>query len=118
MEKKIIIDFLNEHWDEFAALLSETEDVTAGAMLTEQFPADIYEFAKLLSKITAMHQMQVVDKQKGLLERAQQFRKTDSVSDSEGHSSIVMRNGLFVVRPQQHSEILDSSFKNLVDSVL
>ena len=118
MKKKIIIDFLNDHWDEFAALISGTTDTPIGCICTEPIPDDIYEFARLLSKMIDVHQMQDADKQKGLLEKAQQFRKTDFADNSEEHSAIIMKNGLFVVQPQQHSEILDTSFKNLVDSVL
>jgi len=118
MEKEIIINFFNEHWDEFASLLSETTDPAVGRTLVERFPDDIYEFANVLSKMITVRQMHAADKQKGLLKRAQQFRKTDSVKGRESEPAIIMKNGLFVVQPRQHSEILDMSFKNLVDSVL
>lgn len=117
MEKKIIIDFLNKHWDEFTALLSGSTAVTTLRICTGSIPDDIYEFASLLSKMITIRQMHATDKQKGLLEKAQQFLKTDSVNTHESNA-IIMQNGLFVVQPPQHSEILDMSFKNLVDSVL
>lgn len=118
MDKKIIINFLNEHWDDFAALLSRSADAAASRTLMEKFPNDLCEFASLLSKMMTIQQMQAVNKQKGLLEKAQQFRKNDSLNDSEKHASIIVKNGLFTVRPQQYNEALNSSFKTLVDSVL
>jgi len=118
MEKEIIIHFLNEHWDEFVDLLSETANADAGRTLMEKFPDDFFEFTNLLSKMMAAQPMQALDKQQGLLEKAQQFRKNDSLYDGEEHASIIVKNGLFTVRPQQYNEALNSSFKTLVDSVL
>ena len=118
MEKEIIIHFLNEHWDELAALLSDTADAAAARTLMEKFPNDLCEFAILLSKMVAVQQMHAVDKQQGLLEKAQQLRKNDSLHDEEEHASIIIKNGLCTVQPQQYNEALNSSFKTLVDSVL
>ena len=118
MDKKIIINFLNEHWDDFVALLSGAADATAGRTLTEKFPNDLCEFANLLSKMMTVQQRQAIDKQTGLLEKAQQFRNNDSLNDGEEHAAIIVKNGLFTVRPQQYNETLNSSFKTLVDSVL
>ncbi|MGI5090694.1 hypothetical protein GWP40_05360 [Treponema vincentii] len=118
MNKKIIIDFLDEHWNDFASLLSEAADTAAGRTLMEQFPNDLCEFASLLSKIMTGQQMRTVDKQKGLLEKARQFRKNASLNDGKKQASIIVKNGLFTVRPQQYNEALNSSFKTLVDSVL
>lgn len=118
MDKKIIINFLDEHWDDFAALLSGAADTAAGRTLMATFPNDLCEFAGLLSKMMAVQQIQTGDKQKGLLEKAQQFRENDSLNDGEEHASIIVKNGLFTVRPQQYNEALNSSFKMLVDSVL
>ena len=64
----------------------------------------------------AIQQRQTADKPKGLLGKAQQFRK--NIDDEEEHASIIVKNGLFMVQPQQHDKTLDSSFQNLVDSVL
>ena len=118
MDKKIIINFLNEHWDDFAALLSGAADAAAGRTLIEKFPNDLCEFANLLSKMMTMQHMRAIDKQTGLLEKAQQFRNNDSLNDGEEHAAIIVKNGLFTVRPQQYNETLNSSFKTLVDSVL
>ncbi|UTC51191.1 hypothetical protein [Treponema sp. OMZ 855] len=118
MEKEIIIHFLNEHWDEFADLLSETANADAGRTLMEKFPDDFFEFANLLSKMMTVQQRQAIDKQTGLLEKAQQFRKNDSLNDEEEHTAIIVKNGLFMVQPQRYNEALNSSFKTLVDSVL
>lgn len=118
MNKKIIINFLNEHWDDFAALLSGAADAAAGRTLIEKFPNDLCEFANLLSKMMTMQHMRAIDKQTGLLEKAQQFRNNDSLNDGEEHAAIIVKNGLFTVRPQQYNETLNSSFKTLVDSVL
>jgi len=118
MNKKIIINFLNEHWDEFTALLSETAETEAGRTLIEKFPNDLCEFVNLLSKMMTMQHMRAIDKQTGLLEKAQQFRNNDSLNDGEEHAAIIVKNGLFTVRPQQYNETLNSSFKTLVDSVL
>jgi len=117
MNKKIIINFLNEHWDEFTALLSETAETEAGRTLIEKFPNDLCEFVNLLSKMMTMQHMRAIDKQTGLLEKAQQFRNNDSLNDGEEHAAIIVKNGLFTVRPQQYNETLNSSFKTLVDSV-
>lgn len=117
MEKEIVIHFLNEHWDELTAFLSKTADAAAECTLMEMFPNDFCEFAQLLSKMTALQQ-QAVEKQKGLLEKAQQLRKHDGLQTGEEYSSIVVKNGLFTVHPLQTAEILDMSFKTLVDSVL
>ena len=118
MDKKIIINFLNEHWDDFVALLSGAADATAGRTLMEKFPNDLCEFANLLSKMMTVQQRQAIDKQTGLLEKAQQFRKNDSLNDEEEHAAIIVKNGLFMVQPQRYNEALNSSFKTLVDSVL
>ena len=118
MNKKIIINFLNEHWDEFTALLSETAETEAGRTLIEKFPNDLCEFVNLLSKMMTMQHMRAIDKQTGLLEKAQQFRNNDSLNDGEEQAAIIVKNGLFTVRPQQYNETLNSSFKTLVDSVL
>jgi len=146
MEKKIIIDFLNEYWDELTALLPESADLTASCIRAECFPADFCEFVDLLSKLIAVYRRQVLGEQsqvpvqgrlaiydsvhgieslnsyhadtKGLLEKAQQFRNTDPLPVDESHSSIVVQDGLFIVQPRQYSENLDTSFKKLVDSVL
>lgn len=146
MEKKIIIDFVNGHWDEFTALLSGTADTTAGRTLIERFPHDFCEFAVLLSKLISAYRTQTIDKElqlpvqedsvlssslnsaaildschtnkKGLLEKAQQFRKNNSLHKGKEHSSIIVKNGLFTVRLQQHNATLNNSFKTLVDSVL
>ena len=145
MEKKIIIDFLNEHWDEFEGLLSETAGSTVSSTLTERFPDDLCKFVNLLSKLISSYQIQAPDEksqspvygghtfysslnntiifdsyhtEKGLLEKAQQFRKNDSLHMEEEDSSIIVKNGLFMVRPQRHNEALNTSFKTLVDSVL
>lgn len=118
MNKKIIINFLNEHWDEFTVLLSGAADAAAGRTLMEKFPNDLCEFANLLSKMMTMQHMRAIDKQTGLLEKAQQFRNNDSLNDGEEHAAIIVKNGLFTVRPQQYNETLNSSFKTLVDSVL
>lgn len=127
MEKRIIIDFLNDHWEEFAALLSEAADTAAARIFAEHFPDDFYEFAVLLSKILSTYRTQCPDTRlppashtdtKGLLERAQQFRKNDSPNADGSHSSIIVKNGLFVIQPQEYTEALDTSFKKLVDSVL
>ena len=118
MEKKTIIKFLNKHWDDFATLLSEKAEGTDLRICAAHIPDDIYEFANVLSKMLTVHQMYTADKQKGLLERALQFRKNGSVNGCETTPAIIMKNGLFVVQPRQRSEILDMSFKNLVDSVL
>ena len=118
MEKKTIINFLNKHWDDFATLLSEKAEVTALHICAEYIPDDIYEFTNVLSKMISVRQMHTADKRRGLLKKAQQFRKTESMNDCKSNPAIIMKNGLFVVRPRQHSEILDMSFKNLVDSVL
>lgn len=118
MDKKIIINFLNEHWDEFTALLSETAETEVGRTLIEKFPNDLCEFANLLSKMMTVQHMRTIDKQTGLLKKAQQFRKNNSLNDGEEHAAIIVKNGLFTVRPQQYNETLNSSFKTLVDSVL
>lgn len=118
MEKKTVIDFLNKHWDDFATLLSGTAEVTALHICAEYIPDDIYEFANVLSKMISVRQMHAADKRRGLLKRAQQFRKTESMNSRKSDPAIIMKNGLFVVQPRQHSEILDTSFKDLVDSVL
>ena len=118
MNKKIIINFLNEHWDDFAALLSGAADAAAGRTLIEKFPNDLCEFANLLSKMMTMQHMRAIDKQTGLLEKAQQFRNNDSLNDGEEHAAIIVKNGLFMVQPQRYNEALNSSFKTLVDSVL
>lgn len=146
MEKKAIIDFLNEHWDEFITLLSKTTGSTADHRQVEQFPDDISEFIGMLSKLVSAYRMPPTYKQahepvqerctfdrlpldadmtasyhpdmKGLLGKAQQFRKGDPVSSIDDHSAIIVKNGLFTVQPQQHHNTLDTAFKNLVDSVL
>ena len=146
MKKRIIIDFLNEHWDEFTALLSGTATPAAGCILAERFPDDLCEFAGLLSKLISAYRIATPDKRlsvsarerfntsgllsrtealassrtnaKGLLEKAQQFLKHASLHVDKSHSPIVMKNGLFLVEPQQDNKQLDTSFKNLVDSVL
>ena len=118
MDKKVIINFLNEHWDEFAALLSEAADTAASRTLMEQFPNDLCEFASLLSKMITVQQMHAVNKRQGLLEKARQFRKNAFLNNREAHTSIIVKNGLFTVRPQQYNEALNSPFKTLVDSVL
>lgn len=116
MKKKIIIDFLDKHWDEFTVLLSESAEQPVSGMLAEHFPDDLYEFADLLLKMISAYRYRTDTK--GLLKKAQQFRKKASLNADEGHSPIIVKNGLFIVQPQQHSETLDTSFKNLVDSVL
>jgi hypothetical protein len=117
MEKEIVIHFLNEHWDELTSFVSETLDGANEHTLMERLPTDFCEFIQLLSKIAALQQ-QAVEKQKGLLEKAQQLRKHDALHAGEEYSSIVVKNGLFTVQPLQTAEILDVSFKTLVDSVL
>ena len=118
MKKEIIINFLNKHWDEFTTLLSGITNAMPSRTLMEEIPDDLCEFTNLLSKILAVRQMYTTDKQKGLLEKAQQFRNTDPLPVDESHSSIVVQDGLFIVQPRQYSENLDTSFKKLVDSVL
>ena len=146
IEKKIIIDFLNEYWDELAALISGTPDADTCRTLTERFPDDLCEFVGLLSKLISVYQIQGSGEQsestvrgdlisyrslndtalldshhtdmKGLLEKAEQFRKHGSAHHEEDCSSIIVKNGLFTVRPQQYNEALNSPFKTLVDSVL
>ena len=118
MEKEIIINFLNEYWDEFAAIVSDSPISAVDHTFMGCFPDDLYEFASLLSKILAMRQMHTTDKQKGLLKRAQQFRKSNSLYNEGEYASIIVKNGLFTVQSQQYNETLDSSFKTLVDSVL
>ena len=118
MKKEIIINFLNKHWDEFTTLLSGITNAMPSRTLMEEIPDDLCEFTNLLSKILAVRQMYTTDKQKGLLEKAQQFRKNDYSYNREEHESIIVKNGLFIVQPQQYNETLDSSFKTLVDSVL
>ena len=145
MEKKVIIDFLNEHWDELEGVLSETVDSSVGLTLTEHFPDDLCKFVNLLSKLISTYRIQAADEksqspvygdhtfysslnsaiifdsyhtEKGLLEKARQFRKDASLHTEEEDSSIIIKNGLFTVQPQQYNEALNTSFKTLVDSVL
>ena len=145
MEKELIIDFLNEHWDDFLALMKEMPVSESGMLSTGRFPAQIYEFAGLLSKIIAAYQRQNQKAQvhhsprsdeqsahwitktgetdlphtrvNGLLGKAQYLRSYYLNGERSPHP-IIFKNGLFVVQPQQNCEKLDAAFKTLVDSVL
>lgn len=145
MEKDIIIDFLNDHWDEFIVLLAQTAEQTSDSLQPEQFPHQVYEFAGMVSKVLSAYQKQqdeyistdrpqesisaqwVTDAQalaaydadtKGLLEKAQSLRRCSVPKDEMTPHSIVIKNGLFIVQPQQNMRKLNSAFKKLVDSVL
>ena len=116
MEKKVIIDFLDEHWEEFITLLTDMEANRPKNTLSKGiFPQQVSEFADMLSKILADHQK--LNSGKGLLKKAQTLRK--KLCENELPSfPIAVKNGLFVVQPQKHHEALNTAFKNLVDSVL
>lgn len=145
MEKEVIIHFLDEHWDEFINLLSKTVEEEAGLLQSEQFPNQVYEFTGMLSKVLAAYRKDedkrinserqadsipaqwVTEAQvlaaydadtKGLLEKAQTFRRCGVSNDDMTPHSIVIKNGLFIVQPQQNKRKLNSAFKKLVDSVL
>lgn len=154
MEKKIIIDFLHEHWDELITLLLEQKAGSRGCLTC--FPDDMYEFIEAISHFTSRCSKQVPDAPpvqepkvlssycrkagesrenskgcssgvpkktvKGLLQKAQRIRERACGCSMQETAlqgtSIIVKNGLFVVHPQQSGEELNSSFKKLVDSVL
>ncbi len=146
MEKDLTITFLNEHWDEFIELLSDMNTHDGNMPLMEQFPDHMREFAAVLytlissyqgrHKHTQSEQNIVMDTSvsanwvpdasfeccdadnRGLLEKAQNFRRCGHRHDEHAARSIIIKNGLFIVQPQQNKNKLNTAFKNLVDSVL
>lgn len=145
MEKEVIIRFLDDHWDAFIELLSKTVEQESGLLQSEQFPNQVYEFTGMLAQVLAAYQKDetsrgtlerqaetipaqwVTEAQalaaydadtKGLLEKAQIFRRCEVSHDDMTPHSIVIKNGLFIVQPQQNKRKLNSAFKKLVDSVL
>lgn len=145
MEKETIIAFLNDHWDEFVSILADTNRHDGKEIRMEQFPDHIREFTAALSTLVASYQTQCENTQteqevhqdamsadwvpdaafeccdadnRGLLEKAQNFRRYGLPHDAHTARSIIIQNGLFVVQPQQNRNKLNTAFKNLVDSVL
>lgn len=138
MEKQVIINFLTEHWDEFSALLSAARDGSVDLVDSTHFPADVYEFVKMLSTLSASDSTNTPCKAfdtehkahrstseyrctgsegKGLLKKAQHLRECTAPT-CEKAPSITVKDGLFVVNRQKSDEKLNDSFKKLVDSVL
>ena len=132
MEKKVIIDFLNTHWDEFISLLSDMSSDITGRNCHVRIPYQVYEFAGLLSKIAGIYQDLHSGTEKrdtetfdvyhtnggGLLKKAKYFRTHGLFKDMQQPRSIIVENGLFMVQPQQNRDKLNTAFKKLVDSVL
>ena len=145
MEKKVIIDFLTNHWDEFMTLLSEMRNNTSDSVPYEKCPVQVYAFTGFLSQLLAAYskresaiRSKVTEQTgipvktlsagsgkpniytadvKGLLKKAQYLRKY-VLNDERLPHPIIIKNGLFTVQPQYPRAELDSEFKNLVDSVL
>ncbi|MEL3906724.1 MAG: hypothetical protein P1P65_06825 [Treponema sp.] len=132
MEKKLILEFLDTHWDDFLLLLTGTH--------SDNFiPDNVREFTELLLRRLAGYRGMYSDTAepipsdaahlsagagvhdsdtKGLLGKAETFRRNQEHYGSDSPDSIINEDGLFFVQKQTENASLDPAFKKLVDSVL
>lgn len=133
VEKQLILEFLDTHWEELLTPLTS-------AYADDFIPDYMHEFAGLLwHRIVDCRRMypdsdgkkgdsagghlsvsgeDYDSENKGLLGKAETFRRNQEQYGSDSPDSIINENGLFFVQKQTENASLDPAFKKLVDSVL